>query len=485
MKSSQLPTPAEIHAAYEAGEAAVKALVETQNRYIQELEARLQALEDALNKDSGNSSKPPSSDGLKKRQPKSLRKSDGKARGGQKGHRGYRLEAVQEPDKREVHAIASCECCQADLRAVRIDTLRKRQVFDLPIVRLEVTEHQAEVKTCPACGQVNVAEFPANVSQPTQYGPRLRAQLAYLNAYHFIPLRRTAEIVSELYHHPVSDGAIVAAVADIARTVSPVNEQVKAYLVETDTPVHFDETGVRVNGKLLWLHSASTEAATYYAVHAKRGGQAMRDIAILSRRLGWSVHDAWLPYLSFPAAQHALCNAHLLRELVFLAEHHQQDWAGDFIGLLLEMKTATDTAKCQGKTALSPLQRSVFERCYDWLLQAASDLHPPPLVPALKRGRRKQSPERNLIDRLIHHRHAILAFLHHLSVPFDNNLAERDIRMLKVQQKVSGGFRTLLGAHTFCHLRSYISTARKNGQCVLDCLLHALAGQPFLPDFLQ
>jgi len=485
MKPSLLATREEIHAAYQQAEEAVVALFEGQAKLIRELETRLQALEDQIAKNSQNSSKPPSSDGLNKPAPKSRREPSGKPSGGQKGHVGYRLEPVDKPEHIEVHPLVQCVHCQADLASVEVSKVEKRQVFDLPEVHLEVTEHQGEIKTCPLCGQVNRAEFPGDVTQPTQYGPRVRAQMVYFSLYHFIPLCRTAEILSELYQQPIAEGTVVAAAAQVAETVAPVNEEVKTYLLETEIPVHFDETGARVNGKLEWLHSVSTPQATYYAIHPKRGSEAMDAIGILPKRSGWSIHDAWLPYLSYPAAKHSLCNAHLVRELVFLIERHSQEWAKDFLDLLLEMKQKVESAKEQGQAALSKQQVTIFEQCYDWIVESGVGDNPPPLRAPTQRGRLKQSPARNLLDRLLSHKDKVLAFIYDLSVPFDNNLAERDIRMVKVQQKVSGGFRTADGATVFCQVRSYISTARKNGQHVLDVLYQALRGTPYVPPVIS
>jgi transposase len=484
MKPNGLPTAEEIHVAYEQGEAAVRALFERQAQRFEELEARLQALEDRLAKNSQNSSKPPSSDGLNKPRTKSLRQASGKRSGGQKGHTGYRLEPVAEPRHVEKHGVVTCQHCEADLSKVAPSKVEKRQVFDLPEIKLEVTEHQAEVKTCPVCGQVNQAAFPADVTQPTQYGPRVRAQMVYFNQYHFIPLERTAEIISELYGQDISDGTVFAATAELAERVGAVNEQVRAHLVETEKPVHFDETGVRVKGTLAWLHSASTDQATYYAVQPKRGSEAMDAIGILPKRTGWSIHDAWQPYLNYPDVKHGLCNAHLVRDLVFVIERYSQKWAKHFLGLLLNMKDTVEAAKRQGQSALSDLQLAAFEQVYDTIVARGERANPPPMRQPKQRGRPKQSPARNLLDRLKAHKDKVMAFVYDWAVPFDNNLAERDIRMVKVQQKVSGGFRSSDGATIFCQVRSYISTARKNGQRVLDVLYQAFVSTPYLPCFM-
>ena len=481
MKPSELPSTDDIHAAYEAGEATVRALFEAQTKLTRALEARIQALEDQLAKNSRNSSKPPSSDGLKKPKPKSRRQKSGKPSGGQKGHVGYRLEPVEKPQHTEVHPVLECQHCHTDLTGVEVHKVEKRQVFDLPEVKLEVTEHQAEIKVCPVCGESNRAVFPEGITQPTQYGPRIRAQMVYFNAYHFIPLARTAELVGELYGQPIAEDTVASAVVDVARRVEVVTEQVKTYLTETETPVHFDETGARVNGKLEWLHSASTEQATFYAIHPKRGSEAIDAIDILPKREGWSIHDAWSPYFKYLDAKHGLCNAHLVRELVFLIEHHAQAWAKDFLSLLTNMKEKVDTAKSLRQSTLSALQVAVFEQVYDHIVKLGVRANPPPVRQPNQRGRLKQSPARNLLDRLINYKAEVMAFIYDFTVPFDNNLAERDIRMVKVQQKVSGGFRSGDGANIFCRVRSYISTARKNRQRVLDSLYQAFTAMPYSP----
>src|SRR5262249_40921283 len=348
-----------------------------------------------------------------------------KKRGGQAGHVGARLEPVDKPQHIEAHPVMRCAHCQADLAEVAISGVNKRQVFDLPQVKLEVTEHQAEVKTCPVCGQVNAAVFPEGVTQPTQYGPRVRSQMVYLNVYHSIPLARTAQIISELYQQTVSDGTVFAAGVELAQRVEPVTEQIHAHLVDTHDTVHFDETGARLNGKLHWLHSASTEHATYYAIHPKRGSQAMDAVGILPKRTGWSIHDGWQPYLNYSQAKHALCNAHLVRELVFVIERQRQAWADDFLALLLNMKEKVDAAKTAGQVYLSALQLKAFELVYDLIIQHGERANPPPVRRGDQRGRPKQSPARNLLDRLLAHKDKVMAFVYHFEVPFDNNLAER------------------------------------------------------------
>jgi transposase len=476
----------EIRAIYRQGEDAVVELIQTLEQSLLLLSQRVQALEDRLAKDSHNSNQPPSSDGLRKPAPKSLRKRHGKKSGGQPGHPGTTLQAVSHPDWVQLYRVQRCRHCHSSLKKVKPEGMEKRQVFDLPPVRIEVTEHQAEIKRCPRCGEVTRADFPEGVSQPVQYGPEIKAQMVYLNQYQMIPLERVGETLSEFYGQGVSEGTIVEACQEVAEEVQGVNTAIQEHLTRKEAVVHFDETGTRIGGALRWLHSASTGKLTFYAVHDRRGQPAMEAMQILPGLQGRAMHDGWKSYFVYPCA-HALCNGHHLRELKFLQERYPQAWETGLIDLLLEIKEAVERSTAVHRSSLPPAQRKAFEKRYDALLQQGYRANPAPARPdeqPRKRGRIKRSPPLNLLNRFQDHKTAVLAFMYDFKVPFDNNQAEQDIRMMKVKQKISGCFRSSRGAQTFCQVRGYLSTARKNGQNVLAALRLAFAGTPYCPQFV-
>ena len=477
----------EIRAIYHQGEDAVVALILALIRMNKELEARIKALEDQLAKNSRNSGKPPSIDGYNKPAPKSLRKRRGRRRGGQPGHKGNTLKAVERPDQIEVHQIKECEHCHNSLDNVEVQKYERRQVFDIPKVKIEVTEHRSETKVCLQCGKKNKAAFPETVTQPVQYGPEIKAQIVYMNQYQLIPLERTAEILQALYGQRPSEATLIAASQAAAESVEAVNQAIKRHITMQEDVVHFDETGLRLEGKTHWLHSASTDRLTHYTVHAKRGRKAMDAVGILPNLKGCAVHDGWRSYFKY-GAKHGLCNVHHLRKLNFLLERYPQDWVQPVIDLLMKIKETVDQAKANKETSILQKQLSDFENEYDRLVEEglkANPLRKPEEGVPKKRGRVKQTPARNLLVTFKMHKDFVLAFMYDFRIPFDNNLAERDIRMMKLKQKISGCFRTHHGAETFCSIRTYISTANKNGQQVLDALRLVFDGKPYIPSFIS
>jgi transposase len=483
MSAIRLPSEEEINAAYDEGKSAVILLFHSTFLALAE---RIQKLEDQLAKNSRNSGKPPSSDGYDQPAPKSLRKRSRRRSGGQVGHKGETLKMVAKPDHFRVHRVEACAHCGRSMKRRKALREEKRQVFDVPPMKIEVTEHRAEVKDCACCGKETRAQFPSEVRMAVQYGTEIKSQMVYLNSEQHIPLERTCDLLEEWYGHRPSEGTIVSACAEAAEKVEPANEAVKEHLVEQEAVVNFDESGFMINGVLNWLHNASTPRLTWYAMHPKRGSVAMNDIGILPRLKGRAVHDDLAAYFLYELA-HALCNAHHLRTLIFLLERYPQKWIEPLKDLLLKIKTKVDIAKENRQTSLSVRQRNLFHQAYAELIAQGLRANPPPNEKSRKpgqRGRLKQTPARNLLLRLQEHKAFVLAFMDDFNVPFDNNQAERDLRMMKVKQKVSGGFRSIEGAQNFCQIRGYLSTTRKNGVKALAALRLAFDGSPFLPDFV-
>jgi len=448
---------------------------------IEYLQERVKALEGQQAKDSHTSSLPPSSDRLV-RPPKSLRHKSGKQSGGQPGHRGHHLQQVQMPDEVLIHPVERCAHCQYDLRESPAELPERRQVLDLPVKRLWVTEHWVEEKQCPRCSHLTRAPFPAAVSAPAQYGTGIQAVATYLVEGQAVPYARASQLLREFLGIQLSAGSLASFVKTCHQELADVETQLKAALSQARV-IHQDETALRVGKGGQWVHVCSTERLTHYAAHPRRGREALQAIGILEHFSGTSVHDGLASYQGY-ACRHALCNVHHLRELTFIEEELKQPWARAMKDLLLDMKRAVDTARAAGKRELEVLALGRFHRRYDLLLRQGYAANPPPPPPKkVHGGRTKQNPARNLLDRLSSHKWQVLAFLADFAVPFDNNQAERDLRMIKVQQKVSGCFRTEDGVAMFCRIRSYLSTLRKQGIELLSALSHTLAGHPVLPAF--
>jgi transposase len=463
-----------------------RAQIATLREQVAALLDRVRELEARLAKDSHNSGKPPSSDGLKRQLPRtrSLRRASGKRTGGQLGHPGETLHLVAEPDVVEEHRPAVCATCQAVLdETAEVVGVERRQVRDLPPVRLQITEHRALRVRCPACRHVSDGAFPAEAPSRAQYGPRLRALAVYLVDQQLLPSERTCEVLADVCGAPLSEGTLTVWLQQSAEALEPVEEAIKGALGQAAV-LHHDETGVRRAGKLAWAHVTCTDRLTHDAIHPKRGREATAAIGILPTYTGVSVHDGWKPYQAYMTCRHALCNVHHLRELTYLEEQYQQTWATQMKALLREMKVAADDARAQGASHLVSALRAAFVARYEELLASGLAANPPPVrrpEGQRQRGRLKQSPARNLLERLWLGQEQVLAFLDDLTIPFDTNQAERDLRMLKTQQKVSGGFRSEAGADAFARTRGYLSTLRKQGVELLDALRTLFVGAPLYP----
>jgi transposase len=471
----------EIRACYAQGEEAVIALVESLVARINALEARIEVLENQKNKDSKNSSKPPSGDGFAKRT-KSLRTKSGRKSGGQKDHPGSTLEWCEEVDEVFVHPVIDCSSCGTSLEFVEVLNLRCSQVQELPPIKLVVHEHQSEEKCCPNCGVLNQGKLPASVNSLVQYGPGLKGLMVYLMEGQLLPSERTKEILKEVIGCEISEATLYNTRLRCYEELAAVEAYIKSG-IQVAPVVHFDETGLRVKSKLMWLHVACNGWLTAYFIDPKRGQLAMDAIDILPNFEGVSVHDGLASYGKYDST-HALCNAHHLRELRFIVERYEQDWADDMMTLLVEIKTNIAIAQAAGETTLTLTQIADFERRYQEIIEAGLIANPPPPIdPDLPtpKGRRKQTPPKNLLDRLQLHQSAVLLFMHDWRVPFDNNQAERDLRMMKLKQKISGTFRSFEGAQQFCRIRGYISTLRKQGIQVLDALKLVFMETPLFP----
>jgi transposase len=452
-------------------------IIEQQEERIKAQEERIQELEGIIKKDSHTSSKPPSSDGYAKRVNKQRKRSE-RNPGGQRGHEGNTLRMVENPDKVVVHRVERCRRCGRSLRAKSVVKYDRRQVFEIPALKVEVTEHRAEIKACDRCGKVSVADFPKDITHKAQYGERLKAYAVYIKNYGLLSYERAAELFEDLFSVPLSAGTLVTVDRNCAERLEEVEQRIKKNVLDSPV-VHFDETGMRVEGKLQWLHVASTKELTYYAAHEKRGKDAADEICLLPQYRGRAVHDGWKSYFNY-GCEHALCNAHHVRELRFIFEQYEQKWAREMKELLLEIKENRDKTK-RGRFDPETIRR--YEKEYRKIVAAGVRANPPPVHHSGggKRGRKKKSDALNLLERLKQYERETLAFMYDFSVPFDNNQGERDIRMMKVQQKISGTFRSSEGARTFCRIRSYISTVKKQGMNVISAIHDAFSEKALLP----
>jgi transposase len=450
---------------------------EQKDALIIDLVRRLNELEAKLEKDSHNSSKPPSSDGPK-RKPKSLRGTSGAKPGAQPGHQGKTLKRVAQPDHIEIHPVAPvCDACGQRIESAHITVLPEgRQVIDLPPTRFEVTEHRVQIAQC-RCGKHHSGVFPQGVSQAVQYGPQVRAAAVYLTQYQQLPVARTAQALEDLFGLPVSTGTVQHSIDQAAHLLAPAVEQIRQTLREQPV-VHFDESSMRVGRTPHWLHVASTRALSWYGSHRKRGSEALDSFGILPGFTGIAVHDGWGPYARYEC-EHALCNAHHLRELVFVLESTEQPWAQQMIDLLCQAKREVQLSQAMGATTLDESRQRYYMRRNRALLAQARRLNPQQArepTRTERRGRVRQSFTYNLLARLRTHVREVWRFITDHRVPFDNNQAERDIRMPKLKQKISGCFRAASGMQAFCTIRSYLATLRKQGRSLINALALSFAG---------
>jgi len=436
-----------------------------------QLYERVQALEAQLAKNSQNSSKPPSSDGIRKPlKTTSLREKSGKKQGGQPRHSANNLKINPNPDLIEYYKVVHCEHCGKSLDNQNTHEYCKRQVFDIPQICMQVTEHLAEIKTC-SCGHTTTAAFPDLVKQIVQYGPNITALALTLHTTQFVPYQRMSDFFYELFSHRISTGTLVRMTERSYLQLEDFETEAKK-LILTSQVLHADETGASVNGKLHWAHVISNKTISLFFAHARRGWDAIQDIGILCAYNGVLIHDFMKSYLRLSCV-HGLCNAHILRELRFQKDEMKQLWAGKIIGILLLLKSLSETLRypCRSKD----FQKAM--RSYDRLIKIAL-IENPPVCSSGKRGRTAQSSTRNLLIRLSEHRNDILRFAFDRKIPFDNNQAERDIRMFKVKAKISCCFRSKKGIDVFCRLRSYASTIRKRGTGMYEGFLTLATGSP-------
>lgn len=436
---------------------ALKEIIRQLLEKIRRLETENAEFRRRLGMDSTNSHQPPSSDGYRKKttQP-GLPKTQGQGQGGQKGHKGRTLERVAKPDHVEVHLPNQCDCCGRQFgKEEEYEIIQSRQVFDLPEPKLEVTEHRLGQITC--CGLEQKGEYPVEVKTAVQYGGGVRALIAMLSVDYKMPLEQISQFFADIFGYKLNSQTSLEVLERGYELLAPLEEQIKATLRSSEV-VHFDETGIRVEGQLYWLHTASNAENTHLFLHARRGTEALNsEESVLPNFRGRAVHDCWAPYFSFNQAKHSLCGAHLLRELKGLIEEGRL-WATEMHEFLLDVYNMPN----------SMVAGEEIRKHYQIILDHAEREEPPP-QPG-KRGRPKQSPGRNLLDRLRTHQDRVLAFALEVGVPFTNNQAERDLRPSKVKLKICGGFRTVEGGVVYARIQALISTLRKRGRNVFSQL---------------
>jgi transposase len=449
---------------------------------VEELSMQVHELLGRLAKDSSNSSKPPSTDGYAKKK-RSLRQKSGKKPGGQAGHPGCTRGLMEHPNEIVVVPPQQCEQCQTSLQGLGAGGCERRQVVELPEIKAKVIEYQALEVCCPNCLHVTRGTFPDEVRAAVQFGPMVKGIALYLLYGQFLPYARTAELLTDLCGCPLSPGTLETFVAEGAHRLVETEEMIKQALREADVQGN-DETGIRVQGLLHWLHVARTDRLTHYAVHRKRGKEATDAIGILPDFHGIMEHDSYSSYPQYTQCKHGLCNAHPLRELHFFSEHEKQEWAKQLKEHLLTCHKTVEEARARGETSLPAQVISHLTSTYHHLIEIGLAAQPPPPSPGpapKKRGRVKQTKAKNLLDRLQREAASFLLFMSDFRVPFTNNGSEQDLRMVKVQQKISGTFRSQTGPVAFCRIRGYFSTLAKQGYRLCLVARQIFAGVPLSP----
>jgi transposase len=414
-----------------------------------QLKKRLEKLESLLKKNSHNSSKPPSSDTRK--EIKNSRTKSGRGPGGQKGHKGTTLRLQENPDKVIRHNIKNCQKCGKDLKGSEVIKLKRRQVIDIPPIEVKVEEHQTETIRCSCCGKINESKFPKGITNTAQYGERIKSIITYLWTKDQTPYDRISETIKDVFNIKMSVGTINNIIREASDKAEKVREVIKLHIKEAKV-LNADETGLRVNKENYWQHVVSNEKLTYYAIHKNRGRTAIDEIGVLPEYGGVCVHDGLASYKKYNC-RHALCNAHHLRELAYIAEELHQKWAKKFIDLLLDMKRDVEISKSKNLTQIDDEKITKYLIKYSALIRSG--------YREAEKSKKERKTAINLLDRLKKWKKEVILFAIDFSVPFDNNLAERDLRMMKLKQKISGCFRSVQGAMDFSNLRSVIASAKK------------------------
>ena len=450
-------------------------LLDKQQELLEKQQVRLQELEDRLAKNSINSSKPPSSDppGVKRTQ--SLRKKSKKKPGGQYGHKGHKLELSARVDEVIHHRLDLCPDCGSSLKEQPVEEVIRKQIWDIPPLAIHVVEHQVEIKTCSCCGTTwQAGGLPAHIRQEVAYGPGIKALGVYLQCHHHLPMQRSCDLMTDLFSLPLSQGSLANFIQSAHQRLSGFEQSLQSRILESPS-CHFDETGVRLQQKNFWLHTSSTSKYALFRIHAARGRKAMDDIGILPHYQGTAHHDALSSYLKYSNCRHSLCNAHLLRELIFVEEQYEQSWAAELKALLCRIKSSADWSA----TGFVDIRwQGRYRKAYRQLVAQGMFANPPPEKIPGKKGRTAKTKARNLLERLENHENNYLRFMADPYAAFDNNQAERDLRMNKVKMKVSGCFRNEQAAHAFARIRSFLLTAQKQSVNVLEALKDVFSPMP-------